>query len=223
MLSVIFHQNILVNGVTYVKAKIDYTLYLVTDRDVLKGRDLCNSIEQAILGGTTLIQLREKNVSSLDFFSIASSVKAVTDKYNVPLIINDRLDIALAIDAAGVHLGQSDLPCTIARHILGSHKILGISAATLEEALEAQEAGADYIGVGAVFPTDTKLDARSVTIAALKNIKDSLSIPVVAIGGINENNFMQLKPAGIDGIAVVSAILGKENIMEAAKKLGNFR
>lgn len=206
----------------YMKAKIDYSLYLVTDRDVLKGRDLCNAVEQSILGGATVVQLREKNVSSREFFEIATSVKVITDKYNVPLIINDRLDIAMAVDAAGVHLGQSDLPCKIARQLLGEDKILGISAAKLEEALEAQDAGADYIGVGAMFPTDTKLDAHSVDIEGLKEIKERVNVPVVAIGGINENNFMLLKPADIDGIAVVSAILGKDDIREASAKLKAF-
>lgn len=204
------------------KVNIDYSLYLVTDRDVLKGRDLCTAVDQAIQGGSTLVQLREKNISSREFFSTACAVKQVTDKYNVPLIINDRLDIALAVDAAGVHLGQSDLPCKIARQILGPDKLLGISAATMEEAAEAEKDGADYIGVGAVFPTGTKLDARSVSIGGLKLIKETLGIPVVAIGGINENNFMLLKPAGIDGIAVVSAILGREDIQNAASKLRIF-
>lgn len=209
-------------GVIYMKTKIDYSLYLVTDRDVLKGRDLYTSVEQAILGGSTLVQLREKNISSREFFKIACAVKQITDKYNIPLIINDRLDIALAADAAGVHLGQSDLPCKIARQILGPDKLLGISAATIEEAVAAEKDGADYIGVGAVFPTGTKLDARSVSIEGLKLIKEALGIPVVAIGGINENNFMLLKPSGIDGIAVVSAILGKDNIQDAASKLRLF-
>ena len=139
------------------KYKIDYSLYLVTDRDVLKGRDLISSVEAAILGGVTLIQFREKDISSLEFYNIAVKVKELTDKYSIPLIINDRVDVAMAIDAAGVHLGQSDFPCEVARKIMGENKLVGISAGTLEQAKLAEERGADYIGVGAIFPTGTKL------------------------------------------------------------------
>jgi thiamine-phosphate pyrophosphorylase len=200
------------------KDNIDYSLYLVTDRDILKGRDLYQAVEEAILGGATLVQLREKDVSSLEFYKIAIEIKKVTDKYDVPLIINDRLDVALAVDAAGVHLGQSDFPCEVARKLIGEDKVLGISAATLGEALKAQADGADYIGVGAMFPTDTKLDARAVSIEMLKNIKQTLDIPVVAIGGINENNFRSLEETGIDGMAIISAILGKSDIRAAASQ-----
>ena len=201
------------------KIKINYSLYLVTDRDILKSRDLCQAVEEAILGGATLVQLREKDVSSLEFYKIAMEVKKITDKHNVPLIINDRLDVALAVDAAGVHLGQSDFPCQVARKLIGEDKILGISAATLEVALKAQADGADYIGVGAMFPTDTKLDARAVSIEMLKDIKQAVDIPVVAIGGINENNFKSLEETGIDGMAIISAILGKSDIKTAALQL----
>lgn len=201
------------------KNNIDYTLYLVSDRDVLKGRDLCEAVEQSIKGGVTLVQLREKDTSSLDFYNLAVAVKKITDKYNVPLIINDRIDIALAVDAAGVHVGQSDIPANVARKIIGEDKILGISAATLEEAKLAEVEGADYLGIGAVFPTDTKKDARSVSIELLGEIKKSLTVPVVGIGGINENNAELLKESKIDGIAVVSSILGKEDIEQAAKDM----
>lgn len=201
------------------KNNIDYTLYLVTDRDVLKGRDLCEAIEASIKGGVTLVQLREKDISSLDFYNLAMAVKKITDKHNVPLIINDRIDIALAVDAAGVHVGQNDIPTKVARKIIGEEKILGISAATLEEAKLAEAEGADYLGIGAVFLTDTKKDARSVSIELLGEIKKSLTVPVVGIGGINEDNAELLKESKIDGIAVVSAILGKENIEQAAKDM----
>jgi thiamine-phosphate pyrophosphorylase len=200
------------------KNNVNYSLYLVTDREVLKGRDLCTSIEQAIQGGVTLVQLREKDLSSLEFYKIAIEVKSITDKYNVPLIINDRLDIAMAVDAAGVHVGQSDIPCEIARRTLGEDKIIGVSAATLGEALAAEKAGADYIGVGAMYSTQTKTNTRAVTIDTLSKIKKHAGIPVVAIGGINEKNFVPLREAGIDGLAIVSAILGKEDIKEAARK-----
>ena len=199
------------------KYKIDYSLYLVTDRDVLKGRDLILSVEAAILGGVTLIQLREKDISSLEFYNIAVKVKELTDKYSIPLIINDRVDVAIAIDAAGVHLGQSDFPCDVARRIMGTNKIVGISTGTLAEAILAEKQGADYVGVGAVFPTGTKLDAEVVSINVLKDIKQAIKIPVVAIGGINEKNYNLLKNTGIDGIAIISAILGKDNIKEAAE------
>lgn len=200
------------------KENVNYSLYLVTDREVLKGRDLFLSVEQAIQGGVTLVQLREKDISSLEFYKIALEVKNITDKYNVPLIINDRLDIAMAVDAAGVHVGQSDLTCEVARKILGDNKIIGVSTVTVEESIAAEKDGADYIGVGAMYSTQTKIDARLVTIETLAKIKQSIHIPVVAIGGINENNFIPLKNTGIDGLAIVSAILGKENIKEAAQR-----
>ena len=199
--------------------KIDYKLYLVTDRDVLKGRDLGKAVEDSILGGATIVQLREKNVTSREFYAIAQKIKAITDKYNVPLIINDRLDIALAVGAFGVHIGQSDMPCIIARKVLGKDKIIGVSVHTLEEALEAEKDGADYLGCGAVFSTSTKKDATNVSYDQLKEIKSRVKIPVVAIGGINEKNLAQLKETNIDGVAIVSAILGKENIKEATENL----
>ena len=199
--------------------KIDYKLYLVTDRDVLKGRDLRKAVEDSILGGATIVQLREKDVTSREFYDIAKKIKAITDKYNVPLIINDRLDIALAVGACGVHIGQSDMPCKIAREVLGKDKIIGVSVHTLEEALEAEKDGADYLGCGAVFSTSTKKDATDVSYDQLKEIKARVKIPVVAIGGINEKNLAQLKGTNIDGVAIVSAILGKENIKEATENL----
>lgn len=201
------------------KNKVNYKLYLVTDRDLLKNTDICTAVEQAIQGGVTLVQLREKELSSLEFYNTALKVKKVTDKYNIPLIINDRLDIALAVDAAGVHVGQSDIPAAIARKLIGSGKILGVSTATVDESIEAEKNGADYVGVGAVFPTSTKLDARAVTVEMLKSIKESIKIPVVAIGGISENNVQSLRAADIDGVAVVSAILGKQDIKEASENL----
>ena len=198
---------------------IDYSVYLVTDRDLLKGRKLTEVIEEAILGGTSIVQLREKCASSLEFYEIAKEVKKVTDKYNVPLIINDRIDIALAIDASGVHLGQSDIPCSIARKILPKGKIIGVSAHNLKEAEKALKDGADYLGCGAVFNTSTKKDVTTLSYEGLKEITDNINIPVVAIGGINENNIMTLKGSGINGVAVVSSIIGKENVKDASKNL----
>lgn len=197
--------------------KVDYKLYLVTDRDVLEGRDLIQSVEDAIKGGTTIVQLREKNCSSLDFYELALKVKEVTLKYGVPLVINDRLDIALAIKAEGLHIGQEDLPLTVAREIVGKDMIIGVSATTLEEALLAQEQGADYVGIGSVYPTSTKLDAKSVSLEQLHVIREVISIPIVGIGGINEENVTELMKTKIDGVAIVSAILGKEDIKGAAE------
>ncbi|MCO5386337.1 thiamine phosphate synthase [Desulfosporosinus sp.] len=201
------------------KVKIDYSLYLVTDRKLLGERDLAQSIELAIQGGVSLVQLREKSISTKEFLNLALRVKEITSKYEIPLIINDRLDIALAVDAEGLHVGQDDLPMLKARELLGPDKIIGVSARTLEEALLAEKQGADYLGVGAVFRTSTKSDAKEVSLEQLEYIKKSVSIPVVAIGGINYGNIQQVKATGIDGISVVSAILVQDNIFMAAKQL----
>ncbi|HEY8500187.1 MAG TPA: thiamine phosphate synthase [Clostridia bacterium] len=202
--------------------KTDYSLYLVTDSKVLHGITIEEAVEQAVLGGVTVVQLREKNSSSLQFYETAVKVKKVTDRHNIPLIINDRLDIALSVDAAGVHLGQQDLPCKTARRILGRDKIIGVSAATLEEAIAAQQDGADYIGAGAVFSTNTKTDTRNLSFERLKDIAGKLNIPVVAIGGINSDNAAFLKGTGIKGIAVASGILAQSDIHNAARTLRNI-
>lgn len=177
------------------------------------------AVEQAILGGCTIVQLREKDCSTLDFYNTAVKIKEVTSHYNVPLIINDRIDIALAVDADGVHVGQSDIPAKIARKLIGSDKILGVSAANLEEAIKAQKDGADYIGVGAMFSTLTKTDAKLTSIDELKEIRKHISIPIVVIGGINKNTIPKFHGINIDGIAVVSAIISQPNIKEASQEL----
>jgi thiamine-phosphate pyrophosphorylase len=201
------------------KPKIDYSIYLVTDRDLMSTKTLEEAVEQAIIGGCTLVQLREKDCSSLDFFNTAAKIKEITDKYNVPLLINDRLDIALAVDAAGVHVGQSDLPVSVVRKIIGEDKIIGISAGTLEEALQGQKDGADYLGVGAMYATGTKKDANPTSMEELKKIRENVSLPIVVIGGINEERVRDFKDTGIDGLAIVSAIIAQEDIAEAAKKI----
>lgn len=200
---------------------LDLSLYLVTDKsdDVEK---FLNTIEEAIKGGVTVVQIREKTADTLDFYNLALKVKEITTKYNIPLIINDRVDIALAIDADGVHVGQSDMPCSITRKLIGENKILGVSAATVEEAEKAEKDGADYIGSGAVFPTQTKSDASSVSKKELKNIVDSIDIPVVAIGGITLDNASQLKDTGIAGLSVVSAIMSSENPKKSSEELLNI-
>jgi len=198
---------------------IDYSLYLVTDRELLGAKDLVQTIEEAIKGGVTVVQVREKELSTLQFFQVATLIKSITQKYNIPFIVNDRADIALAVDADGLHIGQEDMPLSVARKLLGSNKIIGVSVATLEEALLAQQEGADYLGIGAIFPTKTKGDATNVSLAELKRIKDKVSIPVVAIGGINENNIKKVMATGVDGAAVVSAIVACSNPCVAAQKL----
>lgn len=200
-------------------SELNFQLYVVTDRAWLNGKRLEDQVEAAILGGATIIQLREKSLSGRDFYQTALNIKGITDRYRIPLIINDRLDIALAVEAAGLHVGQGDLPPVIARRLLGPEKILGVSVANLEEAIQAEENGADYLGVGAVFPTGTKQDAATVDFSELKKITGAVQIPVVAIGGINENNALQLKGGGIKGIAVVSAVFGKEDPGKAAAKM----
>lgn len=201
------------------KNKIDYTLYLCTDRDLMSSATIEENVELAIKGGCTVIQLREKNCSSKEFYDLAVSVKKITDKYNVPLIINDRVDIAMAVDAAGVHIGQSDLPADVVRRIIGDDKIIGVSTAKLDEALKAVKDGADYLGVGAMYSTDTKTDARPVTMEELKAIRKNVDIPIVVIGGINMNTLGNFNNMGIDGLAVVSAIVAQPDVEKAAKDM----
>ncbi len=200
---------------------LDLSLYLVTDKsdDVEK---FLNTIEEAIKGGVSVVQIREKTADTLDFYNLALKVKEITQKYNVPLIINDRVDIALAIDADGVHVGQSDMPCDVTRRLIGEDKILGVSASTIDEAQKAQKDGADYIGTGAVFPTATKDDAPSVTKDELKQVVESIDIPVVAIGGINLDNASELIDTGIAGLSVVSAIMSSDNPKKSSKELLNI-
>ena len=200
---------------------IDLSLYLVTDNSDDEEKFL-KTIEEAINGGVTVVQIREKTADTLDFYNLALKVKEITTKYNVPLIINDRVDVALAVDADGVHVGQSDMPCDITRELIGENKILGVSAATIDEAKKAEKDGADYIGTGAVFPTSTKDDAPSITKKDLKNIVDSINIPVVAIGGITIENAKELKNTGISGLSVVSAIMSADNPKKASEKLLNI-
>jgi len=202
-----------------VRQNMDFTLYLVTDRRWLGERNLWDGVEEAIRGGATLVQLREKKISSKEYLELAQKVKTVTDRHDIPLIINDRIDIALAIDADGVHLGPEDLPIPIARKLLGDDKIIGSSAASVDEALLFQAQGADYLGVGAVFPTATKRGTEKVGLEDLRGIKSAVHIPVVAIGGINAENAKPVMETGVDGVAVVSAIMDQTDIREAARQL----
>jgi len=202
-----------------VRQNMDFTLYLVTDRRWLGERTLWDGVEEAIRGGATLVQLREKEISSKEYLELAQRVKEVTDRHDIPLIINDRIDIALAVDADGVHLGPEDLPVPLARKLLGDGKIIGSSAASVDEALLFQAQGADYLGVGAVFPTSTKRGTEKVGLEDLRGIKSAVHIPVVAIGGIKVENAKSVMETGVDGVAVVSAIMNQTDIREAARQL----
>ena len=199
--------------------KQDYTLYLVTDRTLMSTATLTEAVEQAILGGCTMVQLREKELSSLEFYKQAMEIKQITDQYHVPLIINDRIDIAMAVKADGVHIGQSDLPAAAARKLIGSDMLLGVSAASVKEAIQAVNDGADYLGVGAMFPTGTKTDANFVSMEELQKIRHAVNLPIVVIGGINKENASLFHSAGIDGLAIVSAIIAKPDIRKAAAEI----
>lgn len=199
--------------------KSSLLLYAVTDRYWLNGRKLKDDVEKAILGGATMIQLREKNLSTEDFIKEALEIKEVCKKYDIPFIINDSLEVFLAVDADGIHVGQNDLSADIVRKKIGPNKILGVSAETVSEALLAEKMGADYLGVGTIFSTSTKLDAINVTKEELARISYSVNIPVVAIGGITLDNIKELKNTMISGISVVSAIFKEEDIVKATSNL----
>ena len=198
---------------------MDYSLYVCTERDIMTTDTLEEAVELAIKGGATIIQLREKDCTSREFYELALSIKDITDAYEVPLIINDRLDIALAVHADGVHLGQSDIPVQVARNVMGPNCIVGATANTLEKAKEAWQSGADYLGVGDVFGSATKNDTKPVELKELKKICDTVKIPVVAIGGISKKNIHLLKDTGVAGVAVISAVLGQTDITAAAEEL----
>lgn len=194
-------------------------LYAVTDRSWLGGRSLAGVVEEAILAGATFVQLREKNMPFEEFVAEAIRIKAVTDRLHIPLVINDSVEVALAADADGVHIGQGDCTVREARARLGSGRILGVSAQTVEQALQAERDGADYLGVGAVFSTATKADADAVSLDTLKAISGSVSLPVVAIGGIGEQNILSLRRSGVSGVAVISAIFAQPDIGAATGRL----
>ncbi len=185
----------------------DTSLYLVTDRSGMGDCEFESKIRSAVEGGCTMVQLREKNINSYLMYQRALSIKKITDEYHIPLIINDRLDIMLAVGADGVHLGQQDIPVKIVRRLIGKDKIIGVSAHCPEEAEKAERDGADYLGVGAIFPTETKKDIIITPVDVLREIKATVSVPVVAIGGINQNNINTLKGSHVDGVAVISAIM----------------
>ena len=187
-------------------------LYLVTNRYQDSLESFLEKIETACRSGVTIVQLREKNLTTNQYYQLAKQVKEITDAYQVPLIIDDRLDVCLAVDAAGLHIGDDELPVSVARQVLGPDKILGVTAKTVKRALEAEEGGADYLGTGAIFPTTTKENAPITLISTLKTICQRVAIPVVAIGGLTSENIEQLIGTGIAGVAVVRDLMQAEDI-----------
>ena len=201
------------------KPAIDYSIYLVTDEACLHGRPLLKCVEEALAAGVTLAQYRAKAADGGVLYAEACRLKELCDKYNVPLIINDRLDIALAVGAAGVHLGQDDLPCAVARRLLGEDFIIGVSAHNPAEAVQAVSEGADYLGCGAVFGTATKHDVAKLGLENLRAIRKAVAVPMVGIGGITADNYAEVLATGADGAAIVSGILAQDDIGAVVKKL----
>ncbi len=198
---------------------LDTTLYFITDSTNMNEAEFLNVVEQACMGGATIVQLREKNRGGRDYLDLALKTRAVTDKYNIPLVIDDRVDVALASGAAGVHVGRSDLPVYAARKLMGADKIVGATAKTVEQALEAERQGADYLGVGAIYPTTTKVVTVITKVETLRDICGSVKIKVNAIGGLNKDNLGILGGVPIDGVCAVSAIMRAENPRLAAMEL----
>ena len=200
-------------------SKESLRLYAVTDRTWLNGRTLRQVVSEAISGGATTVQIREKNSGYENFKSQALEIQALCKENHIPFIVNDNVDLALDIDADGVHVGQSDMEAVRVRDLIGPDKILGVSASTVREAIEAERNGADYIGAGAVFQTGSKSDAVNVTHDVLREICSAVKIPVIAIGGINSGNISELKGSGIAGVAVISAIFASQDIEKSAREL----
>lgn len=201
------------------KPAIDYSIYLVTDEACLHGRPLLECVEEALAAGVTLVQYRAKAADGGVLYAEACRLKELCDKYSVPLIINDRLDIVLAVGAAGVHLGQDDLPCAVARRLLGEDFIIGVSAHNPAEAVQAVSEGADYLGCGAVFGTATKHDVAKLGLENLRAIRKAVAVPMVGIGGITADNYAEVLATGADGAAIVSGILAQDDIGAVVKKL----
>lgn len=200
-------------------SKLDLTLYLVTDSTNMTEDEFLSKVEAACKGGVTLIQLREKNRTTKEYIDLANKVKAISDRYDLPLLIDDRLDVAMAVDAAGVHVGADDMPVALARKLLGPDKIVGATAKTVEAAMKAEQDGADYLGVGAIYPTTTKVKTVLTKVETLQEICEHVSIPVGAIGGLNKDNCDILQGTDIDGICVVSAVMKQADCESAAKEL----
>lgn len=204
------------------KAQPDYSIYLVTDDGCLQGRALIDCVREALEGGVTLVQYRAKTASSAEMYAEALQLKALCDSFNVPLIINDRLDIVMAVGAAGVHLGQDDLPCAAARKLLGEDYIIGVSAHNPAEAKTALQSGADYLGCGAVFGTATKADVKKLGTEGLTAICREKGLPVVGIGGVTADNYREVRAAGADGAAIVSGILAQPDIRATVRAIAKI-
>jgi thiamine-phosphate pyrophosphorylase len=199
---------------------MDWTLYVITDAQLSRGRSHLEVTREAIKGGASLIQFRDKEMTTRQLVETAGKIKESTDEADIPLIINDRLDVALAVDADGVHVGQDDMPATLARQLIGPNKILGVSASTVEEALQAEREGADYVSASPVFTTPTKPDAPPPTgLEGLRAIVEAVNLPVIAIGGINEENATKVIGAGAQGVAVISAVVSAPDIVAASRRL----
>ncbi len=199
--------------------KFDTTMYFITDSTNFSKEEFLHRTEEACKGGVTLIQLREKDITTREYIALAEKVHEITVRYDIPLIIDDRVDVALAVDAEGVHVGQSDMPVHLARKLMGKNKIVGATTKTVEQALKACEQGADYLGVGAIYPTTTKVKTVLTSVDTLKEIVKAVSVKVNAIGGLNKDNIGILKGSGIDGICAVSAIMKADDPCFAAKQL----
>ena len=221
------YNRTFISKLNMLKEKKCLKIYAITDRNSInrgyQGRKIVDAVKQAIIGGATIIQIREKQLNFQDFLNEAIEVKQITDKYNIPLIINDNVEVALACKADGVHVGQDDMSVIEARKILGNNAIIGVSATNLQEAIEAEKNGADYLGVGALFPEymQSKPDAKCVSLEELRLITQSVKIPVVAIGGIKMQTIDKLKNTNIDGVAVISAIFANNDIVQTTKEFVN--
>lgn len=202
---------------------IDYSIYLVTDDGCLHGRDLLQCVDAALRGGVTLVQYRSKHADGGKMYRQSLALKALCDKYNVPLIINDRLDIAMAVGAAGVHVGQDDIPCGVVRQILGDGYVIGVSAHNVTEAVQAASDGTDYLGCGAVFGSVTKSDVTNLGLSNLAAIRKAVQLPMVGIGGVNAENYASVLETGAEGAAIVSAILGASDIEAAVRQFAAVR
>lgn len=194
-------------------------MYIITDRYWLGDNSLAEQVEESIKAGATFVQVREKDISDDEFIKIAKDIKKVTDKYKIPFVINDNIDVAIAVDADGVHIGQTDEALTNARQKLGKDKIIGVSTQTVEETLKAYKNGADYVGIGAVYSTNTKDNVDVLSHAQIKDCCDCCDIPVVAIGGLNKDTTKLLNGTGVDGISVISAVFGAQDITQATQEL----
>lgn len=202
---------------------VDYSIYLVTDRNLARGRSTLDIVKAAIQGGVTCVQLREKMLSIREFIDEAMSIRSLLARHNIPLIINDRLDVALAVGADGVHLGQKDMPCALARQLVPEHMIIGISVESVDDAINAQKEGADYLGVSPIYPTPTKTDtAQALGLDGLRSIRSKVDLPLVGIGGLNADNAGSVIDHGADGVAVVSAIVGADDPEKAARNLADI-